>query len=107
MESDSSSAQVHWDQSTSYSGMSDCSNDSDDNSNSADWMAGGKRTRKCDSSGESSQMMSDSRPARRLPGPRPSCRDEEVCTVNLWINSDLGIYKEVIECISGNDQLNE
>jgi hypothetical protein len=85
MESDSTSAQVNWEHSTSYSGMSDdCSNDSEDNSNSMDWTAGGKRSRKCDSSGgESSQMMGDSRPARRLPGPRPSCRDEEVCTLYI------------------------
>lgn len=80
MENESSSVR-NWDNSTQYSGLSDYSDS--ENSNSNDWMAGGKRLRTGDGFGASTELASDGKPARRLPGPRPSCRDEEMTPEEL------------------------
>lgn len=73
-----------WDQSTSYSGTSDCSNDSDDTSFSGEWTTtGGKRRKLYDDRVSTADPAGDVRPARRLPGPRPSCKDEEMTVGDL------------------------
>lgn len=65
-----------WEHSTS--GMSEYSDDSEDTSFSTEWTAGGKQIKLCDGSASVTEMVNDGRPTRRLPGPRPSCKDEEV-----------------------------
>lgn len=70
-----------WEHSTS--GMSEYSDDSEDTSFSTEWTAGGKRMKLCDSSASVTEMVNDGRPTRRLPGPRPSCKDEEMTPRDL------------------------
>lgn len=72
-----------WDHSASYSGMSDCSDDSNDASFGAEWTAGQNQMKLCDNSVSTTGAAADARPVRRLPGPRPSCRDEEMTPEEL------------------------